>query len=432
MRMTCKSASRITLATITVASLAAPAQAFAHGSGQSSDALAGNLQSWVPMWLSVAIFWYGLGLRRMEQEKAPVVGTSEMVAFAGGIAVLFVALVSPIDTLGEELFSIHMVQHLLLMLAAPPLLVYSRTPIVFFWAFALRRRRQLGRWWVKARLATAYAALMHPAVVWTASIAALALWHIPAMYAWALADPAVHTFEHLCFFVTSLAFWTLVIEPSGRRRLGYGATLIFVATAGTLGGFPGALMIFASRPLYPAHAEGVAYWGLTLVEDQQLAGLLMWIPASFVHLASICWLFQKWLADAERSASKGHPAAGVAVLLILFSALALAGGAGHAHAQSATADATGDASQGAALITRYGCGGCHTIPGISGAQGLVGPPLNSMGRRIFIAGVLRNSPENMAAWLEDPQRFIPGNAMPNMGISPRDAENITAYLYSLQ
>jgi cytochrome c2 len=96
------------------------------------------------------------------------------------------------------------------------------------------------------------------------------------------------------------------------------------------------------------------------------------------------------------------------------------------------ADVAGDASEGAALIRRYGCGNCHTIPGISGADGLVGPPLNNMSRRIFIAGVLRNSPENMMAWIEEPQRFIPGNAMPNMGISRRDAQNITAYLYSLR
>jgi putative membrane protein len=430
--MKCEMGSGINSVVVAITSLSFPATALAHGIGQPGDASAGNLQSWVPIWLSAALSWYALGLRRMEREKAPVVGLSEMVAFAGGIAVLFLALVTPIDTLGEELFSIHMVQHLLLMLVAPPLFVYSRAPIVYFWAFAPRRRRQLGRWWVRARLASAYAALTHPAIVWIGSTGALVLWHIPAMYQWALSDPVVHTFEHLCFFVTSLAFWTLVIEPSGRRRLGYGTTLIFVATAATLGGFPGALMVFASRPLYPAHAEGVSYWGLTLIEDQQLAGLLMWIPAGFVHVASICWLFQRWLADVEPRVAKHDPSAGAAILLLLFGSLALAGGAGVASAQSATADTGGDTSQGAALIRQYGCGGCHTIPGISGADGLVGPPLNSMSRRIFIAGVLRNSPENMMAWIEEPQRFVPGNAMPNMGITRRDAQNITAYLYSLK
>lgn len=431
--MTYKQVPGISLTAAAIASrFAVPSGALAHAVGQPSDAFAGDLQSWVPMWLSMAVLWYGLGLRRMEEERAPVVGMSEMVAFAGGIAVLFVALVSPIDTIGEELFSIHMVQHLLLMLAAPPLLVHSRAPIVFFWAFAPRRRRQLGRWWVKARIPIAYAALMHPALVWIVSSGALMLWHIPAMYQWALSDPVVHTVEHLCFFVTFLAFWTLVIEPSGRRRLDYGATLIFVATAATVGGFPGVLMILASRPLYPAHAAGAAAWGLTLVEDQQLAGLLMWIPAGFVHLASICWLFRKWLVEAGRRAPKICPSVAVGGLPALCVALVFGGRADHAYAKPISADRAGDAGQGAALIRQYGCGGCHTIPGIPGAEGMVGPPLNSMGRRIFIAGVLRNSPENMMAWLQEPQRFIPGNAMPDMGISRRDAQDITAYLYSLR
>jgi cytochrome c2 len=92
----------------------------------------------------------------------------------------------------------------------------------------------------------------------------------------------------------------------------------------------------------------------------------------------------------------------------------------------------GDARHGAALIAHYGCGGCHTIPGVTGAKDLVGPPLTAMGRRIFIAGVLRNSPENMMAYLQDPQRFVPGNAMPDMGITHRDAQDITAYLYTLR
>lgn len=87
---------------------------------------------------------------------------------------------------------------------------------------------------------------------------------------------------------------------------------------------------------------------------------------------------------------------------------------------------------GAALVRQYGCGACHIVPGISGAQGLVGPPLTQIGRRIYIAGVLRNSPANMIAWLQDPQRFVPGNAMPNMGIGRNDARDLTAYLYTLR
>lgn len=92
--------------------------------------------------------------------------------------------------------------------------------------------------------------------------------------------------------------------------------------------------------------------------------------------------------------------------------------------------AIGDAHRGAVLINYYGCGGCHEIPGIPNAVGMVGPPLNGMARRIYIAGVLRNTPDNLEHWIEDPQSVVPGNVMPKMGIGPEDARDITAYLYT--
>jgi cytochrome c2 len=94
--------------------------------------------------------------------------------------------------------------------------------------------------------------------------------------------------------------------------------------------------------------------------------------------------------------------------------------------------AVGDARHGARLISATGCGACHTIPGISGAHGLVGPPLTAMGRRTMVAGLLPNTPENLVHWLRAPQSVAPGNAMPDMGLDDRDAHDIAAYLYSLR
>ena len=91
----------------------------------------------------------------------------------------------------------------------------------------------------------------------------------------------------------------------------------------------------------------------------------------------------------------------------------------------------GDPERGAVLIDQTGCGSCHMIPGVDGATGLVGPPLDHMGKRIFIAGLLRNTPANMVTWLLDPQQIVPGNAMPDMGLSEAQARDITAYLYTL-
>jgi cytochrome c len=91
----------------------------------------------------------------------------------------------------------------------------------------------------------------------------------------------------------------------------------------------------------------------------------------------------------------------------------------------------GNAERGALYIEQIGCGSCHVIPGIDGARGLVGPPLDYMGKRVFIAGLLRNTPANMMTWLRDPQEVVPGNAMPDMGLSEEQARDITAYLYTL-
>jgi cytochrome c2 len=92
----------------------------------------------------------------------------------------------------------------------------------------------------------------------------------------------------------------------------------------------------------------------------------------------------------------------------------------------------GDAAAGAALILKLGCGACHSIPGIVDANGLVGPPLEHMANRQYVAGVLRNTPDNMVEWLRFPQRVVPGNAMPDLAISEDDARRITAYLATLQ
>ena len=92
----------------------------------------------------------------------------------------------------------------------------------------------------------------------------------------------------------------------------------------------------------------------------------------------------------------------------------------------------GDPKRGAEQIARIGCGSCHDIPGITGADALVGPPLDRMRRRVYLAGMLRNTPDNMIAWLREPQRIVPGNAMPDMHLSEPQARDIAAYLYTLK
>ena len=111
--------------------------------------------------------------------------------------------------------------------------------------------------------------------------------------------------------------------------------------------------------------------------------------------------------------------------------LALVGSAALAQ-ENAPPLAVGSPAHGAELIAEKGCGACHMIPGITGANGLVGPPLTLMGRRIFVAGLLRNTPQNLAAWVLEPQRFVPGNAMPSTGLSESEALDVAAYLETIR
>jgi cytochrome c2 len=114
-----------------------------------------------------------------------------------------------------------------------------------------------------------------------------------------------------------------------------------------------------------------------------------------------------------------------------FAVLPLAlGGCGQSSVQANRNGGNPDA--GVALIQKFGCGTCHTIPGVADADGQVGPPLNAIAKRVYLAGKLRNTPGNMVRWLKDPQAVVPGNAMPNMGISQHQARDIAAYLYTLQ
>ena len=156
----------------------------------------------------------------------------------------------------------------------------------------------------------------------------------------------------------------------------------------------------------------------------------MWIPAGAAYILAVVVVFLEWMRDAEvralRAAKKRLPL----ILALVFISPVLIGC--KQRQGSDIANFGGDAHRGALLIKQYGCGGCHSIPDISDANGNVGPPLMHVGTRTYLAGVLPNSPENMSRWIRDPQNVLPGNAMPTMDISQNEARDITAFLYSLK
>lgn len=424
----------LTAAALLSALLLAPGVAEAHG------VVAARAVSWswdplVVAGIVIAAGWYAAGLVRLRRRLGGnrLLGNREAGAYSLGLLTIASALLSPIDSIAEQLFWVHMVQHMLLLIVAAPLLVSGRPAVAFLWAFGPGGRKRVGRAWIGCGLRAGVTGLMHPIVVWCLFCGAFVFWHFPVPYQWALRDETAHTFEHLSFLVTALMFWSLVVEPSGRRRLSGGTTLVFVATAAIVSGLPGALITLAPRPLYPVYADGVAAWGMTLLQDQQLAGIVMWIPGGFAYLFAVASVFMKWLNEAEGGRPRSYRRVLPAVLLLLVLPFALAGcGDGDGDGQKNGVARIGNAKRGVALIRDAGCGSCHTIPGVPDAQGMVGPPLNRIARRIYIAGMLRNTPDNMIAWLRDPQRVVPGNVMPDMGLSDEQARDVAAYLYQLR
>ncbi len=294
---------------------------------------------------------------------------------------------------------------------------------------ALPARRRLRNALQSSGLASAARFASHPLVAWLMFSGVFVVWHLPAPYRATLEHPGLRALASVTFALAGLVFWRAVLASAPLRRLGHGCALLMVVSAAVIGSLPGALMSFAPRLLYATGVDTAAICGLTPLEDQQLAGVLMWVPMDAACFAIAGWLFVAWMREAEHAVSLRMAArTSIPVLLGVLAPLLLA-----ACGEDA-AGATGgpDPRKGAALIRKYGCGECHTIPGIDQATGMVGPPLASIASRVYIAGVLRNSPDNMVEWIQHPQTIVPGNVMPDMGISHDDAREIAAYLHTLR
>ena len=229
-----------------------------------------------------------VGQRRLRQRSRGRVPASWRIRCqAAGVATLAIALLSPVDPVGESLFAGHMVQHLLLTLIAAPLLVLGDVGTMMLWSLPVQGRRAAGAVLRHPAVRAAWRALTQPVAAWMLHAAALILWHIPAPYELAVRNDAVHALEHASFLATAILFWWVVAAPRARQRLSFGPALFYLFTAATISGIIGALITVASNPWYLVHARTAAAWGLTALEDQQIAGLIMWVPASVVYLVAI-------------------------------------------------------------------------------------------------------------------------------------------------
>jgi putative membrane protein len=263
-----------------------------------------GLEPFVLIGLSVSAWFYWRGSRRMPGRS---LRSRESLAFFGGWLALVVALVSPLDGLGGALFSAHMTQHEVLMLVAAPLLVLGRPVAPFLLALPAHWRRELTAVWKTRPARRGWRFLVSPFVAWLIHAAVLWGWHAPALFQATLESEFAHAAQHLSFLVSALLFCEALIYES-ERWMGYGAAVIYVFTTAVHTSALGALLTFSQTLWYPAYEGTTAAWGLTPVEDQQLGGLIMWVPAGVVYLVAGLLLFALWLRESERRALRREAA----------------------------------------------------------------------------------------------------------------------------
>jgi cytochrome c oxidase assembly factor CtaG len=240
------------------------------------------------------------------------------VAYLGGLAVLGIALMSPIDVLSAQFFFMHMIQHLLLVMVAPVLLLIADPMPVALWGLPSGLRLEAGRLLrPDSRFRGTVRALTAPGLVWLYSVAALVGWHDPGAYNLTLESELVHDLEHITFFATAMLFWWHVIgcAPHIHKRLSLGVRVGYVLSIVPASAITGVAIAFASKPIYTYYTTVPRLGGMTVMQDQMLGGVIMWIPGSMMYVIAALILIARLIrAEEEQAPASGSKTAAGKVL----------------------------------------------------------------------------------------------------------------------
>jgi len=269
------------LTVLTLLFLAVASPAMAHGGGATVGGWSFDPLIVTTLSSSGAVFV--IGWRRLRRRSARGVAQLDRRAalFACGVLALASAVISPLHHAGARSFAAHMVEHELLMLVVAPLLVLAEPLGIMLWALPARGRQTVGAWSKTGLVRLSWRTATDPVVATIIQAGALWLWHAPALFDCALASPGWHIVQHLSFLVSALLFWTAVL-PNRTRQPGIAVLCLFATSL--VSGALGAMMAFAQSPWYVGYARlGMVPNGVSPLEDQQLAGMLMWVPGGLVH-----------------------------------------------------------------------------------------------------------------------------------------------------
>ncbi len=256
--------------------------------------------------LGLVTFLWARGVAATWRTAGPgrVYTARDVHASAVAFAAIAAALISPLDATAEALFSAHMVQHLLLIVIAAPLLVRADVMGALFRALPLSSRRSLAAVLQHTGVADGWRRLRQPVPAWVLHAGVLWLWHLPVPYDAALRSEFLHALEHATMLGTAVIFWLPALDRASRARMSGGSAILYLFTFGMQASLLGALLTLADRPWYQGHMPWAATWGLTSLEDQQLAGAIMWVPGGAAYLVAVARVFLVWMARMDgRSAA---------------------------------------------------------------------------------------------------------------------------------
>jgi putative membrane protein len=251
---------------------------------------------------------YTRGWARLRRRLSQRFHGLQLLSFLAGLNVLFVALAPPLEALAAESLTAHMIQHLLFMMVAPPLL-WLGAPVAPILrglpGFAMRAVIAFLAWTPIRHVGRV---LTHPAVGWVSFTVMAWGWHLPATYELALRSHGWHHLEHASFFASALLFWWPVVQPwPSRPRWPRWAMIPYLALAEVQNTLLAALFVFGGRVLYPSYAATAARLGTSALEDQTLAGLIMWGPGSLIFLVPIGWMVLRLLMPAQMARKPSSP-----------------------------------------------------------------------------------------------------------------------------